>query len=286
LEAVEAARNADLVIVAMGLSPRIEGEEMKVLADGFEGGDRTKIDLPAPQEQLLERVQAVGKPTVLVLMNGSALAINWADQNVPAVLEAWYPGEEGGTAVAQVIAGDFSPAGRLPVTFYKSTEQLPAFDDYSMAKRTYRYFDGEPLYPFGYGLSYTSFAYKNLRVDHVRLKAGEAAAVSVEVANIGTMAGEEVVQLYVTHPGRAGAPLRALKGFERVRLDRGQVKTVSFALSDSDLSIVDPEGKRRIVAGTVQVWVGGSQPIIRVGLPKIAGAQTQLAITGEATLPD
>ncbi len=286
LEAVEAARNADLVIVAMGLSPRIEGEEMKVLADGFEGGDRTKIDLPAPQEQLLERVQAVGKPTVLVLMNGSALAINWADQNVPAVLEAWYPGEEGGTAVAQVIAGDFSPAGRLPVTFYKSTEQLPAFDDYSMAKRTYRYFDGEPLYPFGYGLSYTSFAYKNLRVDHVRLKAGEAAAVSVEVANIGTMAGEEVVQLYVTHPGRAGAPLRALKGFERVRLDRGQVKTVSFTLSDSDLSIVDPEGKRRIVAGTVQVWVGGGQPTIPAGLPKIAGAQTQVVITGEATLPD
>jgi beta-glucosidase len=286
LEAVEAARNADLVIVAMGLSPRIEGEEMKVLADGFEGGDRTKIDLPAPQEQLLERVQAVGKPTVLVLMNGSALAINWADQNVPAVLEAWYPGEEGGTAVAQVIAGDFSPAGRLPVTFYKSAEQLPAFDDYSMAKRTYRYFDGEPLYPFGYGLSYTSFAYKNLRVDHVRLKAGEAAAVSVEVANIGTMAGEEVVQLYVTHPGRAGAPLRALKGFERVRLDRGQVKTVSFTLSDSDLSIVDPEGKRRIVAGTVQVWVGGGQPTIRAGLPKIAGAQTQVVITGEATLPD
>jgi beta-glucosidase len=286
LEAVEAARNADLVIVAMGLSPRIEGEEMKVDADGFEGGDRTKIDLPAPQEQLLERVQAVGKPTVLVLINGSALAINWADQNVPAVLEAWYPGEEGGTAVAQVIAGDFSPAGRLPITFYKSPEQLPAFDDYSMAKRTYRYFDGEPLYPFGYGLSYTSFSYKNLRVDHARLKAGEAAAVSVEVANIGTMAGEEVVQLYVTHPGTAGAPLRALKGFERVRLDCGQVKTVSFTLSDRDLSIVDPVGKRRNVAGTVQVWVGGGQPIIRTGLPKIAGAQTQLVITGEATLPD
>jgi beta-glucosidase len=285
-EAVEAVRAADLVIVAMGLSPRIEGEEMKVDADGFEGGDRTKIDLPAPQEQLLERIHAVGKPTVLVLMNGSALAINWADQNVPAILEAWYPGEEGGAAVAQAIAGDFSPAGRLPITFYKSAEQLPMFDDYSMAKRTYRYFDGEPLYPFGYGLSFTSFAYKNLRVDHARLQAGEAATVSVEVANIGTMAGEEVVQLYVTHPGTAGAPLRALKGFERVRLDRGQIKTVSFTLNDRDLSIVDPEGKRRIVAGTVQVWVGGGQQIIRAGLPKIAGAETQLAITGEATLPD
>ena len=174
----------------------------------------------------------------------------------------------------------------MPITFYKSAEQLPAFDDYSMAKRTYRYFDGEPLYPFGYGLSYTSFAYKNLRVGHARLKAGEAATVSVEVANVGTMAGEEVVQLYVTHPGTAGAPLRALKGFERVHLDRGQIRTVSFTLSDRDLSIVDPDGKRRIVAGTVQVWVGGGQPIVRAGLPKIAGAQTQLAITGEATLPD
>jgi len=286
LEAVEAARAADLVIVAMGLSPRIEGEEMKLDADGFEGGDRTKIDLPAPQEQLLERIHAVGKPTVLVLMNGSALAINWADQNVPAILEAWYPGEEGGTAVAETIAGDFSPAGRLPVTFYKSVDQLPAFDDYSMAKRTYRYFDGEPLYPFGYGLSFTSFAYKNARVDREKIAAKESAKISVDVANTGAMAGEEVVQLYVTHPGKAGAPLRALKGFERVHLDRGQTKTVSFTLSDRDLSIVDPDGKRRIEVGTVRLWIGGGQPTTRASLPKTAGAQTQITITSEAALPD
>jgi beta-glucosidase len=286
LEAVEAARNADLVIVAMGLSPRIEGEEMKVEAEGFDGGDRTKIDLPAPQEQLLERVHAVGKPMVLVLMNGSALAVNWADQNLPAILEAWYPGEEGGTAVAQAIAGDFSPAGRLPITFYKSAEQLPAFEDYSMAKRTYRYFDGEPLYPFGYGLSFTSFAYKNARVDHAKREAGQAATISVEVANTGAMGGDEVVQLYVTHPGAAGAARRALKGFQRVHLDRGEKKTVSFTLGERDLSIVDAEGKRRIVAGSVQVWVGGGQPTMPVGLPETAGARTQFTITTEATLPD
>ena len=150
---VEAARQADLVVMVAGLSPRIEGEEMKVQAEGFSGGDRTKLDLPAPQQQMLERIQAAGKPVVLVLMNGSAVAVNWADEHVPAIVEAWYPGEEGGTAVAGLLAGDFSPAGRLPVTFYKSVAQLPAFDDYSMSKRTYRYFDGEPLYPFGYGLS-------------------------------------------------------------------------------------------------------------------------------------
>ena len=286
LEAVEAAGNADLVVVAMGLSARIEGEEMKVDADGFAGGDRTKIDLPAPQEQLLERVFAVGKPTVLVLMNGSALAVNWADQNVPAILEAWYPGQEGGTAVAGAIAGDFSPAGRLPITFYKSVEQLPAFEDYSMAKRTYRYFGGEPLYPFGYGLSFTSFSYKNPRVDHAKLNAGQAATVSVEVANTGAMAGDEVVQLYLAHPGVDGTALRALKGFQRVHLDRGEKKTVSFSLSDRELSIVDAEGKRQLVRGDVQIWVGGGQPVARAGSGETAGVRTQLTITGEAMLPD
>jgi beta-glucosidase len=286
LEAVEAAGNADLVVVAMGLSARIEGEEMKVDADGFAGGDRTKIDLPAPQEQLLERVFAVGKPTVLVLMNGSALAVNWADQNVPAILEAWYPGQEGGTAVAGAIAGDFSPAGRLPITFYKSVEQLPAFEDYSMAKRTYRYFGGEPLYPFGYGLSFTSFSYKNPRVDHAKLNAGQAATVSVEVANTGAMPGDEVVQLYLAHPGVDGTALRALKGFQRVHLDRGEKKTVSFSLSDRELSIVDAEGKRQLVRGDVQIWVGGGQPVARAGSGETAGVRTQLTITGEAMLPD
>jgi len=285
-EAVEAAKNADLVVVAMGLSARIEGEEMKVDADGFAGGDRTKIDLPAPQEELLEKIHAVGKPVVLVLMNGSALSINWADANLPAILEAWYPGEEGGTAVAGAIAGDFSPAGRLPVTFYKSVDQLPPFEDYSMAKRTYRYFDGQPLYPFGYGLSFTSFAYKNVHVDHAKILAKDSVKISVEVTNTGAMAGDEVVQLYLTHPGVAGAPLLAMQGFQRVHLDRKEKKTVSFTLSPRDLSIVDPEGKHRVVPGTVQAWLGGGQPDKRSGGTKTAGVQTEFAITGELTLPD
>jgi beta-glucosidase len=285
-EAIQAAKNADLVVMVLGLSPRIEGEEMKVNAEGFAGGDRTRLDLPGPQEELLERVAAVNKQLVLVLTNGSALGVNWADQNLPAILEAWYPGEEGGTAVAEALAGGFSPGGRLPVTFYKSVEQLPAFEDYSMAKRTYRYFDGQPLYPFGYGLSYSSFAYKNARVDHKSASANDQVTVSVDVVNSGAMAGDEVVQLYLTHAGMAGAPLRALRGFRRVHLDRRQSKTVTFHLRDRDLSVVDEIGKHRIVPGTINVWVGGGQPLARPGLSKPAGAQTQFRITSGATLPD
>jgi beta-glucosidase len=279
-QAVDAARNADLVVVVEGLSPRIEGEEMKVEAEGFAGGDRTSLNMPAPQEQLLEKVFAAGKPTVLVLMNGSAMSINWANEHLPAIIEAWYPGEEGGTAVAGLLAGDFSPAGRLPVTFYKSTDQLPAFDDYSMSKRTYRYFDGEPLFPFGYGLSFTNFAYSD---PNSTVAANGDVTVSVTVTNAGTMAGDEVVQLYLKHPGVAGAPLRALKGFQRIHLDQGQKQQVTFTLHDRDLSTVDADGKRQIVPGKVEVWVGGGQPI---GLPKTAGIRTEFTIVNTATLPD
>jgi beta-glucosidase len=285
-KAVEAARGADLVIAVLGLSARIEGEEMRVNAEGFQGGDRTSIDLPAPQEQLLERVYAGGKPTVLVLMNGSALAVNWADANLPAILEAWYPGEEGGTAVAEALAGDFSPAGRLPVTFYKSVEQLPPFEDYSMAKRTYRYFDGEPLYPFGFGLSYASFAYENPRVVPAKISANQSVTISADVKNTGAMAGDEVVQLYLTHPGVNGAPLRALKGFVRIHLERGETKAVKFVLDGRDLSIVDQSGKHRIVPGKVDAWIGGGQPVTPASLPKSPGAAAHFIITSEATLPD
>src|SRR5580704_12682661 len=287
-QALEAARNADVVIAVMGLSPRIEGEEMKVSAEGFSGGDRTRIDLPAPQEQLLERVASTGKPTILILTNGSALAVNWADANpnIPAILEAWYPGGQGGTAVAEALAGDFSPAGRLPVTFYKSVDQLPPFEDYSMAKRTYRYFDGEALYPFGYGLSYTSFSYKVARFEHEKISANDGAKISVDVTNTGAMAGDEVVELYLSHPGVQRAPIRALKGFQRIHLDKGEKKTVTFTLDNRDLSIVDPEGKRRVVAGPVDVWIGSGQPVQRAGTPEVSGLRTRLTITGEATLPD
>jgi beta-glucosidase len=285
-DAVRAAQDADLVVVAMGLSPRIEGEEMKVDADGFAGGDRTKIDLPAPQERLLERVYATGKPVVLVLTNGSALAVNWADLSLPAIIEAWYPGGEGGTAVAEALAGDFSPAGRLPVTFYKSIEQLPPFDDYSMGKRTYRYFDGEPLYPFGYGLSYTTFAYRKAKVSPEKIAANDSAVVSVEVSNTGAMAGDEVVELYLTHTGLAGAPLRALEAFQRIHLDRGERKVVSFTLHDRELSVVAQDGKRQIVLGKIDVWIGSGQPIERAPLPRAAGAHVELTVTTERTLPD
>jgi beta-glucosidase len=282
-QAVEAARNADLVVVVEGLSPRIEGEEMKVDAEGFSGGDRTSLNMPAPQEQLLENVFAVGKPTVLVLMNGSAMSINWADEHLPAIIEAWYPGEEGGTAVAGLLAGDFSPSGRLPVTFYKSVDQLPAFDDYSMSKRTYRYFEGEPLYPFGYGLSFTNFTYSDPSA--VVAPNGDA-TVSVNVTNNGVMTGDEVVQLYLTHPGVPGAAIRALKGFQRIHLDQGKKQQVTFILHDRDLSTVDPNGKRQIVPGKVEVWIGGGQPVERSGLPKTAGVQTEFTILNSATLPD
>jgi beta-glucosidase len=284
--ALAAARNAGLVVMVLGLSARIEGEEMNVHAEGFAGGDRTSLDLPKPQEELLEAVHALGKPIVLVLLNGSALAVNWADQNVSAILEAWYPGGEGGAAVAEAIAGDFSPAGRLPVTFYKSAGQLPPFEDYSMAKRTYRYFDGDALYPFGYGLSYTTFSYSNARIDNPSIPAEGTVTISVDVANTGAISGDEVVQLYLKHSGVAGAPLRALRGFQRIHLGRGQSKTVQFILRQRDLSLVDGDGKHRIVPGAVQVWIGGGQPAARDGLAKLPGTQTQFTIASEANLPD
>jgi beta-glucosidase len=284
--AEDAARAADLVVMVLGLSARIEGEEMKLKADGFSGGDRTSIALPAPQLSLLQRVHALGKPTVLVLCTGSALGVDWADEHVPAILNAWYPGEAGGEAVAQALAGDFSPAGRLPVTFYRSVDQLPPFEDYSMANRTYRYFTGAPLYPFGFGLSYTKFAYSNVRVDRTDVPANAEVTVSADVTNTGQAAGDEVVQLYLTHDGIAGAPLRALQAFQRVHLAPGQKKTVSFALRDRALSVVADAGERHIVPGRVDVWVGGGQPATRPGLPPSAGGNTQFSIVSSATLPD
>jgi beta-glucosidase len=224
-EALKVARQADVVLMLLGLSPRLEGEEMKVQVEGFSGGDRVRLGIPRVQEALLQRVSALGKPVVLVLLSGSAVAVNWAREHVPAIVELWYPGQAGGSALADVLFGDYNPAGRLPVTFYKSEDQLPPFDDYSMKGRTYRYFEGEPLYPFGYGLSYTTFTYTNLRVPD-EASAGSPVKVSVEVENSGKRDGEDVVQLYVKHPG----VVRELQGFERVPLRAGERKTVSFTV--------------------------------------------------------
>jgi beta-glucosidase len=282
-EAVSAARSADLVVMVLGLSARIEGEEMKIQADGFSGGDRTSLDLPAPQERLLEAVCATGKPVVLVLASGSALAVNWADAHVPAILEAWYPGESGGTAIAGALAGDFSPAGRLPVTFYKSVADLPPFESYAMKGRTYRYFAGEPLYPFGYGLSYTRFHYSNARA----LATPDGGAhVAVEVTNTGEMGSDEVVQLFLSHQGVASAPLRELAGFRRVHLERHETKAVEFELRSRDVSIVDDTGVRRLVPGEVGVWIGGGQPHARAGLVEPPGASTSFHVANGAVLAD
>jgi beta-glucosidase len=276
--AVAAAREADLIVFAGGLTARLEGEEMRVNAAGFSGGDRTSLDLPQPQQALLERLHATGKPVVLVLMNGSALATNWAERNLPAIVEAWYPGGRGGRAVADLLAGDFSPSGRLPVTFYRSAGDLPGFKDYAMEGRTYRYFRGAALYPFGHGLSYTSFAYDRLRLGAARVRAGRSVEVTVRVRNTGARDGAEVVQLYVSRD-QPGAPVRALRGFRRVQLARGEARDVRFTLDPEALSVVEADGRRRVRAGAVRIWVGGGQPA-----PGVAGTATELRVTGETLL--
>jgi beta-glucosidase len=217
------------------------------------------LGLPAPQQDLLEAVVATGKPVVLVLLNGSALGVAWAAERVPAIVEAWYPGQAGGTALADVLFGDVSPAGRLPVTFYRSVEDLPPFADYRMAGRTYRYFRGEPLFPFGYGLSYTTFAYRGLTLPDT-VRATDTVAVSLEVTNTGARAGDEVVQLYVTDlAASVPVPLRSLAGFQRVFLRPGDSRRVSFALTPRQLSVVDDAGRWMVEPGAFEVRAGGSQ---------------------------
>ena len=268
-DAVEAAKNADVVIAVLGITSDLEGEEMPVNEEGFKGGDRTSLDLPKPEEDLLEAVAATGKPVVLVLANGSALAVNWAKEHTNAILESWYPGEEGGTAVAQTLSGKNNPAGRLPVTFYTGVEQLPPFEDYAMKGRTYRYFEGKPLYPFGYGLSYTTFAYRGLRLPKKAIHAGDPLTAEVTVTNTGKREGDEVVQLYIQFPNVPGAPLRALRGFKRVHLKQGESQKVRFELKDRDLSMVTEAGDPIIAQGKYSVSIGGGQP--DTGAPAVAG---------------
>ncbi|MEP6493472.1 MAG: glycoside hydrolase family 3 C-terminal domain-containing protein [bacterium] len=265
-EAVKAAEQADAVVMFLGLTARLEGEEMPVQIEGFRGGDRTSIDLPAPQQALLERIIAVGKPTVLVLLNGSALAVNWAQEHVPAIVDAWYPGQAAGTAIADVLFGDYNPGGRLPVTFYKSVSDLPPFDDYKMAGHTYRFFMGTPLYPFGYGLSYTTFAYKNLRTNTDRLSPTGKVTVQVDVTNSGKTDGDEVVQLYVQHLGsKVDRPREDLRGYQRVALKAGQTKTVEFSLAASSLAYWNPDTHKWVVeAEPVQLNVGASSADVRL----------------------
>ncbi len=289
-EAERAIAQADAVVAFVGLSPDVEGEELKVDVLGFDGGDRNAIGLPAMQQALLERAKADGKPLIVVLMSGSAVALNWAQQHADAILAAWYPGQSGGTAIAQALAGDSNPGGRLPVTFYHSTKDLPPYISYDMKGRTYRYFTGTPLYPFGYGLSYTRFAYDTPRLSTQTLKAGEPLRVSMRVRNSGERSGDEVVQVYLervrsqqAHAEQAQqsqSPIRSLVGFERVTLQPGESREMSFELDARKLSDVDRVGLRAVEPGDYRVFVGGGQP--HSGAP---GSEAAFSIEGRMPLP-
>lgn len=285
-EAVARAKESDVVVMALGLSPTLEGEEMEVTTEGFRGGDRTTLDLPKVQEEMLRAIQATGKPVVLVLLNGSALSVNWANDHVAAIVEGWYPGEEGGAAIADVLFGDYNPAGRLPVTFYKSVAQLPPFESYDMTGKTYRYFNGESLYPFGYGLSYTRFKYGDLKLSSKRLKTNENIQISVDVQNIGGKDGDEVVQLYLTDvTATAPVPIRSLRGIQRIFLLAGEKKRVSFTLTPRDLTLIDNRSKRILEPGEFRISVGGKQPSIT---NRAAASMTEIVsgsfvVTGKPT---
>jgi beta-glucosidase len=279
--AVAAAKKADVVVAVVGITSRLEGEEMPVDQPGFSGGDRTNLDMPKPEEDLVQAVAASGKPLVVVLMNGSALGVNWEKAHANAILEGWYSGEEGGAAIAETLSGKNNPAGRLPVTFYKDIHQLPHFEDYSMKGRTYRYFEGEPLWPFGYGLSYTTFSYSDISLPTSTINAGDSLDASVTVTNTGKVAGDEVVQLYLKLPDVAGAPIRALRGFQRVHLEPSASQKVEFHLSPRDLSMVTDLGDIIVAEGKYTLSVGGGQP--GTGAPSVSG---NFEVNGRLMLPE
>lgn len=275
-DAIEAARRSDVAVMVMGIHPRIEGEEMGVELQGFKGGDRTDIQLPAVQTRLIKKIHALGKPVILVLMGGGAISFPWENENVPAIIHAWYPGEFGGNAIADILFGDYNPSGKLPVTFYSSVNDLPPFTSYDMENRTYKYFSGEPLYPFGHGLSYTSFNYANLEMPD-RIEPGDSLNISVEITNSGQMAGTETVQLYLTDVDASFVtPVRALCGFQRTTLEPGETKTIQFSLSPKQYAVVNDNGKLTIEPGEFFVSVGGKQP----GFEGNADAKTTGTTTG------
>ena len=279
-EALAAARGADVIVAVVGLSPDLEGEALPVAVPGFAGGDRTEIELPEPQRDLLKALQVTGKPLVVVLTSGSAIALG--DVKPAAVLAAWYPGVEGGTALAEILAGDVNPSGRLPVTFYASTADLPAFVDYNMKGRTYRYFAGKPAWGFGHGLSYTQFAYAAPTTSAQSIAAGQSITASVSVANSGARVGDEVVQAYLVPPD-AGKPAgftdpvlhRMLVGFRRLSLKPGELRSASFTIDSRLISSVDRSGTRRVLPGEYKLWIGGGQPADGPGV------WTGFTVTGE-----
>lgn len=260
-QAVKYAKRSDVVIMCAGISPTLEGEEKRNLkVEGFDGGDRTKIQLPRVQKELLKKLYDTGTPIVLVLFNGGPISTNWASSNVPAILEAWYPGQEGGTAIADVLFGDYNPGGRLPVTIYKSVDDLPSFTDYKMDNITYKFFKGEPLYPFGFGLSYTTFEYSGLEMPSI-ISQEKSFDLSVLVENTGKMGGDEVVQVYVKDmEASMKVPIRKLLAFKRIYLEPGESKQVNFTITPRQIAMVDEEGRRVIEPGEMKISVGGQQP--------------------------
>jgi len=280
-DALEEIKKAEVVVVVLGLSPYLESEEMqevKIEVEGFSGGDRTEIKLPSTQIELLKKIQTLGKPVVLVLMNGGAVAVNWAAENVPAIVEAWYPGQAGGEAIADVLFGDSNPGGKLPVTFYKTVDDLPPFDDYQLEGHTYRYFQGEPLYPFGHGLSYTTFDYRDLFISRGQVTCGESLDVSLTVTNSGSVPGEEVVQLYTRDKlTETLRPLKALKGFAHVLLQPDESKTLTFKLSADHFAFYNEEINLVLEPGRIHVLLGSSSNDIRL--------KGEFEIIGPGTMP-
>jgi beta-glucosidase len=278
-EALTEVKKAEVIVAFVGLSPNLEGEEMNLKIDGFFGGDRTSIDLPAPQQKLLEALAETGKPVVVVLQSGSAIALNWAKEHAAAVLAAWYPGMEGGTAIARTLVGLNNPSGRLPITFYRSTKELPEFSDYSMKNRTYRYFTGSPLWGFGYGLSYTNFKYGPVKLSTGLLQAGDPISLSVAVENTGSVTGDEVVEAYLKTPQPDG-PRHSLVAFEHVSLAPGESQTVILKIDPRSISSVDDRGVRSILAGKYALIVGGAQPE-----ETTSKSETGFVVEGDLVLP-
>jgi beta-glucosidase len=278
-EAVARAKESDVVIAFVGLSPQLEGEEMPIKIDGFNDGDRTSLDLPAPQQKLLEALAATGKPLIVVLQSGSAVNLKWASEHAAAILQAWYPGVGGGVAIAHTLSGLNNPSGRLPITFYAGLDNLPPFADYSMKGRTYRYFTGKPLWGFGYGLSYTTFKYGPVKLSADNIKAGDPITATVTVTNSGTVQGDEVVEAYLKTP-QPGGPIHSLVGFQRVDIADGQSRDVTINIDPRSLSSVDEQGNRSILEGKYELTIGGAQP-----QDTDAKSETTFTVTGTLPLP-
>jgi len=277
--ALAAAADAEVIFLAMGISTEIEGEELGVELTGFAGGDRTKIELPGVQQDLIRKIKKLNKPIILVLMGGGSFALKEEQTMCDAIVEVWYPGQAGGTAIADVLFGDYNPAGRLPLTFYKSTSDLPDFRNYDMQGRTYKFFDGEPLYAFGHGLSYTTFSYGNYKISE-SINAGQDVELSVDVQNTGQLAGDEVVQVYVKDVNASvRTPIQSLQGFERVHLKPGQKQTVRFRLTAKNLALLNDNMLWMVEPGEFIVSVGGGQPGYVPATTQVLSRSVQ--VTGE-----